>query len=234
MLIISASILYSLLLTVILLFTSTTLMTVTNDFSDHVSLLEPLKYYIPRATFLQVRHQNIPTCSMNAFGNFTFPCFCFPYPSDHYQLLIDNNLFANFSVYLPRQYFSSPLAHTACTPLIIPESHFVCEGVLLEMKLLYSPFHTVASESELIFNEVYRDSLENLTSIPCEYICLPGFYKIALMSNSHMIQVIFVKFYSQYRSVVFSIRKCKCKGDDFVPRSAQFVFGRCVLFDRNL
>lgn len=161
-------------------------------FPSRIQIFKPTSFYSPQASFLQIRHANRSICSLNAMGNATFPCRCFGFPSKNYELLIDNTSKFEFSVISEKKFLKVPENSSSCQPLsIIVDPDILCDGLNLLLVLQYSPYvnNMIARTDDLYFATELEMELKKSLTIPCEHLCLPGIYRIALVSDGQIVQV---------------------------------------------
>ncbi|VDK84710.1 unnamed protein product [Litomosoides sigmodontis] len=160
-------------------------------FPHQVSLFTAVSFYIPRASFLRIRHMNRSLCSLNAEGDAMFPCRCFAFPSHHYELLIDNISTFKFSVVVWKKFWKSPSKPMLCQPMMIEfDSDIFCSGLNLSLHLQSAaPAINVVGESdELKFNTEAEMPLQRRVIFPCYHLCFPGIYRIVLVNGGRVVQ----------------------------------------------
>lgn len=160
-------------------------------FPHQVLLFTAVSFYIPRASFLQIRHMNRSLCSLNAVGDAMFPCKCFGFPSHHYELLIDNISIFKFSVVVGKKFWRTPSNPIICQPLMIEfDSGIFCSGLNLSLHLQFSSSAiNVGKSDELKFKTEAEMPLERKIIFPCYHLCFPGIYRIAMVNGGRIVQV---------------------------------------------
>ncbi|KAM3729199.1 Calpain-5 [Dirofilaria immitis] len=159
-------------------------------FPREVLLFTAVSFYIPRASFLRIRYMNRSLCSLNAMGNAIFPCRCFGFPSDHYELIIDNTPILKFSVIVDKKFWKIPENPIICQPLVIEfDSNILCNELNLSLLLQYAP-STVNDRKidNLKFKNETEMPLEKKVIVNCRYLCFPGIYRITVINSGWMIQ----------------------------------------------
>lgn len=167
-------------------------------FPREVLLFTAVSFHSPRASFIQIRHMNRSLCSLNAMGYAIFPCRCFGFPSDHYELLIDNISIFKFSVIVGKKFWKIPENPIICQPLVIEfDSSIFCSEFNLSLHLQYAP-STIATgkRNELKFKTENEMPLERKVIFPCYHLCFPGMYRILIMNGGWTVQVNVITFFS--------------------------------------
>uniref|UniRef100_A0A8R1XTV2 Uncharacterized protein n=1 Tax=Onchocerca volvulus TaxID=6282 RepID=A0A8R1XTV2_ONCVO len=185
-------------------------------FPREVLLFTAVPFYSPRASFLLIRHMNRSLCSLNAMGNAVFPCRCFAFPSDHYELLIDNISIVKFSVIIREKSWKIPETPIICQPLVIEfDSNMVCSELNLSLHLQYIPSTiSIRKTDNLKFKSEAEMTLKEKVVFPCHHLCFPGIYRIIIMNDGKMAQVIKVIKLQQIDEISISL-----------PRP--YIFPRC-------
>ncbi|VDN24696.1 unnamed protein product [Gongylonema pulchrum] len=124
-------------------------------------------------------------------GNVTFPCRCFAFPSSHYELLVGDTKKLEFSVISEKEFLQIPENISACQPLeILFDEDAFCYGLDLTLQVLYSPANEIAtSDDELHFTKEFQVPLAKPVKIPCQYLCLPGVYRFAVVTDGLLVKV---------------------------------------------
>lgn len=165
-------------------------------FPRQVLLFTAVPFHSVVAGSFRIRHMNHSICSLNATGNSVFPCTCFGFPSNHYELLIGNVLIHKFSVIAGKKFWRIPENPISCQPLVI-EFDFdnLCEELNLSLHLQYAPFTVnTATDSQKLKTEVEMPVRKEVL-FPCHHLCLPGIYRIILMNGERTVQVTFPSRY---------------------------------------
>ncbi|VDN00709.1 unnamed protein product [Thelazia callipaeda] len=159
-------------------------------FPQKVSLFTAVHFHTSQASFLRIRYLNQSICSLNIMGNATIPCKCFAFPSDQYELLIDNKLITKFAVISSQEFWNVPKDPIPCKSLQIDFNHnYFCTELNLTVRLQFSLEINSKKENDLKFTNELEVPYKKSITFSCYHFCLPGIYRIALINGDSIIQV---------------------------------------------